>query len=435
MTHVEQIPPRHIAAAIAELGAEQVRDAWRYLQAWDAMASAGVPRATIRECLAEPLLTGPCRAVYDWEAKGGRGLLCLVGAPGVGKTYAAARWAVLRHYRGTSTTWLAAPTLSMLSPRAREAKIAEVADRSALVLDDLGAGATQGDYLRDQLLGLLQHRIDGTGPRGLGSTLIASNADVQQLEQWLGPRIVDRCKIAGGFAPIRSSESLRKPAKVELDALGRGPEWYRAHRLVEVIGCREVERADEDGRPRVDLDVGDRLDAAARREGYAPCRAARELLGLTRSAVEDEAGRLVEVELAMARALSDRFGVELDARALTLEGVAAAMAEQSRAQAAEARERYAAEVRAVTGRARRFEAVGDPIDSRPAPAWATPKALKRLGFSVVEVGEGRWHTRKKVGEVQQILATGSRSYDDAWEIAAKLCAEVDTRPGGDAATE
>lgn len=439
MTRVEQIPPRHVAAAIAELGAEQVRDAWRYLEAWEAIASAGVPRSTIRECLAEPLLTGPCKAVLDWEAKGARGLLCLVGAPGVGKTYAAARWAVLRHARRASTAWLSIPSLSMLSLRARDARLAEVADRPALVLDDVGAGFSQGDMLRDQLRGMIQHRIDGTGPRGLGSTIVASNAGVDEIRGWLGERIVDRCKIAGGFAPIRSGESLRRPAEVQIDALGRGPEWYRAHRLVEVIGCREVERVDEGGRPRTDLDVGDRLDAAARREGYAPCRMARELLGLTKSAVEAEAERLVEVELRMARALSDRFGVEVDARRLTLEGVAAAMAEQARRQQAEARARHSAEIHAVTARARRYETVADPIDARPAPAWTEGprgrKALRRLGFGVVEVGDGRWRTVRKVGDATQILATGSTSDREAWEIAAKLCAEVDTRPGGDAATE
>jgi hypothetical protein len=428
VTHVEHVPPRHVAAAIANLGADEVRKAWRYLDAWSAMANAGVPLATIRECLLEPLDTGPCRAVFEWQASGARGLACLVGDPGVGKTYAAARWAVLRHLQRQSTTWVAAPSLALLGHRAREARITELADRSAVVLDDVGAGLTQGDYLRDQLLGLLQHRIDGNGGR-LGSTILISNGTVAQLKEWLGPRIVDRCKISGGFGEITSRESLRARATVELDALGRGPEWYRAHRLVETVGCREAHRVDEDGRPRTDLDVGDALDREARRDGYAPCKAARELLGLTQTAVEVEAQRLAQVEISLARSVGAQFGVDLDARLLSLEGVAALLAGKVRQQQLAARERYADEVRAVSTRARRYEDNADPVEARPAPAWTHGpdgrKRLRKLGFLVAEVGEGRWQTRRKLGDVVQILATGSPTDHAAWEIAAKLCADPD----------
>lgn len=431
MTHVDHVPPRHVAAAIANLGAEKVREAWSYLDAWEAMAVAGVPRATIRECLLEPQMTGPVMAVLDWQAKGGRGLFCLVGDPGVGKTYAAARWAVLRHRRRLSTTWISAPTLAMLGPRQREARVTDLAERSALVLDDIGAGLTQGDYLRDQLLGLLQHRIDGNGGR-LGSTVLASNGTAEELAGWLGPRIVDRCKIAGGFAPIQSAESLRTPAEVQLDALGRGPEWYRAARLVDLIGCQEVDRYDEDGQPRRDLDVGDALDRDARRDGYEACKRARALLGLTQAAVEVEAQHQAELELGRIRAVRDRFGVEIEARSMSLEGLAAAMAGQVRARANEERERYATEIRSVSDKARRYEAVADPVESRRPPTWAEGKdgrkRLRKLGFVVVEVSEGRWQTKRRVGSVETILATGSPTDHAAWEIAAKLCADPPEAP-------
>jgi hypothetical protein len=424
----DSIPPRHVAAAIANLGADRVRAAWRYLDQWAALERAGVPRATLRDATRTPVETGPLTVLSEWARAGSRGLLVLCGAPGTGKTYAAARWTVLRHLEGRPTTWISAAALSVLDDRERRARINAVADRSALVIDDVGAGATHGDWLRDQLQGLLQHRLDGLGPAGMVPTLVCSNGTVEQISAWAGPRVTDRAKLAGGFAELASRESLRGPLQ-GVDALGRDRVWYRAHRLVDVLGVDEVERYDEDGRRRVDLDVGRRLDVAARREGYGPCEAAEALLELTRPAVEVEARRLADVEVSMARAVAGQFGVELGARLLSLEGVAAAMAGQMAAKARAERERVQAEIAAVTQRARRAEDVVDPVAVRRPPTWAMGKdgrkALRRLGFGVVEVGD-RWQTRRRIGKAEQILATGSTSEAEAWDIAARLCAEVDT---------
>lgn len=425
------LPPRHVAAAIASLGADRVRRAWRYLDSWAALERAGVPRTALRDVMAEPRETGPLSTVTAWAERGSRGLLALCGAPGTGKTYAAARWTVLRHLQGQPTTWVSVAALSVMSERERRARLEAVADRAALVIDDVGAGATNGDWLKDQLQGVLQHRMDGLGPRGLVPTVLVTNGSEDELRLWAGPRVCDRAKLAGGFAQVISRTSLRKTVD-DIDGWGRDRVWYRAHRLVDTIGCEQVERYDDDGRRRVDLDVGRKLDAAARRLGYEACEAAEQLLGLTRPAVEVEARRLRDVELDMVRAVSDRFGVEVHGAALSFESIAAALAGQVRQREAEARERQRAEALAVVGRARRYEHAADPIDSRPVPEWARGKAgrkaLRKLGFCVVEVGE-RYQVRRKLGSTETILATGATSDNAAWEYAAKLCAEVDTRIG------
>lgn len=434
MVIYDGIPPRHVAAAIANLGADRVRAAWRYLDQWAALDRSGVPRSTLRDAMRRPKDTAPLASLTEWWSSGALGLLVLCGSPGVGKTYAAARWTLLRHAEGKATTWISGASLSTLSERDRRLRLEEVADRAALVIDDVGAGATHGDWLKDQLQGLLQYRLDGLGPRGLTPTMLVSNGTREQLVEWAGPRVVDRAKLAGGFEQITARASLRSPLD-KIDALGRGPEWYRAHRLVDVIGCEQVERYDDEGRERVDLDVGRRLDSAARRLGYQPCEEAEALLGLTRAAVEVEARRVVDAELALVRATATRFEVELDERLLSLEGVAAAMAGLIRKRQADEAQRVRDDAAAVVARARRYEQVADPIERRPAPAWTDGrdgrKALKRLGFSVAEVS-GRWQTRRKLGDATQVLATGSATEADAWDIAARLCAEVDTRPGGDA---
>lgn len=427
---VETPPPRLVASAIADLAAEQVRESWRYLDEFAALQIAGVPAATIRDCLADPLDTEPLREMVAWIEAGERGLLCLVGLPGTGKTFAEARWVLDRHRRGLHTHWLAGASLPMASLRQREERLTAVADVRALVIDDVGAGAGKGDYLRDQILGLLQHRIDSLRP-----TVIASNAKREEMDDWLGARVADRARVFGGTIAVQSKKSLRAESEAEIDASGRGPEWKRHARIVALIGCEKREKYDEDGRRLADaLVVGDVLYKDARREGFEACKRARKMLGLDSGRV---AAKAIELGIAEASTLEwaeGTLGVKVAAMSISFEGVVAAWAEKLRQQQAaqqQERDRLANEQLARSARrieaARGREAQAPPFADAKPPAWATGpegrKQLRAFGFRVEPFGDGfalhleRWGRRQWYAD--------SESADRLWLFAAQLCAVTD----------
>lgn len=437
MTAIESPPPRHVAAAIAELVAEQVRDAWRYLDSWDALVSAGVPLADLRECLAEPRDTEPLRQTLGWAEHSERGLLALVGTPGTGKGYAAARWVLHRHRRGLFTHWLSAESLPV-DFKARGQALERCRPLRALVIDDVGSGATNGDAFREQLTGLIKWRLDNLRP-----TMLCMNGEASDIEKWLGPRIMDRIRVAGSIEPIASTLSLRREADERLDAAGRGPEWYAAKRLVDLVGCEAVQRYDKDGDPLpLDLDVGQALDRAARREGYAACKRVRELLGLDARLVHATAQRIADKEAREVEWAAGTLGVKTRAMSMTMEGVAAAAAEKLQQLREEQRQQHEDDAARILDRARHraanVEQRGDlgPYKDATPPAWAQGREGRRklhaLGF-LVRGGRGDYRVLRKDGKHERLMSYGCASEDEAWAVAGLLCAEVDTRQRGESA--
>lgn len=427
---VENPPPRLVAAAIAELAGDRVRESWRYLDAWDALVSAGVPRATIRECLADPVETEPLTEILAWVESGERGLLVLVGDPGTGKTYAQARWVLDRHRRGQWTHWVAATGLPLIPQKERDAMLARLATVRGLVLDDVGSGATRGDYVRDQLTGLIQTRIDE-----LRSTVIASNGTAAEIAAWLGPRIMDRCQVAGGTVQVVSSDSLRREAEEQIDSAGRGPEWYAHRRIVDLVGCEPVQRFDDDGNVLpLDLDVGRALDRAARMRGYDACRRAVEALGLERRIVLATAQHLAEAEARAVEWAAGALGVKTMAASISFEGVAAAAAEKLRQMQEEQRRSADSEAANIVEQAKQRLAaglgedagLGRYADGEPPP-WTQGKEGRRrlfeLGFRVRGKGSD-YRLYREQGKRMTPLADQCRSENEAWTVAALLCGDA-----------
>lgn len=391
MALVDVPPPVYQARAIADLAAERVRNAWRYLDRWAALESAGVPAGDRDAFLAKPLDTEPLAKVRRWWESGERGLLVLVGDVGTGKGYAAARWVLDRRKRGLATHWLAAEVLGAMDFKRRDAALARALDAPALVLDDIGSGATQGEHLQAQLTGVIKTGIDE-----LQSMIVISNGSQDEMRAWLGPRIVDRCQVAGGFVPIASRDSMRTRSTVELDGYGRGPEWYRAHRIVSIVGVREVQRYDEAGDAlHLDLDVGEALEAAARRKGFEACKQARELLDLDEAEVVAKARDLAEHEAKQWEHLEGTLGVRLRGRSLSLEGEVAEMAEANKRRSDELREQGREEVQRIVDKAqsRRAANVWDEDETTVltmAPRWTMgtdgQRRMHEYGVRVKPVG-------------------------------------------------
>jgi hypothetical protein len=416
VTAVEPPPPWWVAAAIAELGADKVRQAKRYLGEWEALAEAGVPRADIRQYLAEPSETEPLIKLRAWAEQSEQGLLCIMGYPGTGKGFAAGWWTLDRHRRGLFTHWFVADRLSVLSINERQEALARIIDVQALVLDDIGSGATRGDMLRDQLCSMVKIRIDQNRP-----TVVLSNGTADELSGWLGPRIIDRCRVAGGFVEVASRDSLRsKLTIIKLDEFARGPEWHEAKQLVDLVGCEPVERYDTDGRLlAVEDEVGGALQNATRREGYAACRRVRELLDLDQRTVMARAEQL-EKKAKLRELEEGTFESKC-------EKLLARLTESIRndKKEREAQINHRIEARTTRGPVGVYV---DPYENVQPPEWAKgPEGqakLHKLGFRVEPAEDLFILCRIDRDECKPILDGTFKTPDDAWDYAARFCAEI-----------
>lgn len=145
--------------------------------------------------------SAPCiRAVASWATAGGSCILVLSGGPGVGKTAAAAWWALHRpgpvqfvtaeryvtssSYDGSRDAWLHA---------------------EALVLDDIGVeyrdakgnAASALDALVDEFYSCQRPLV------------ITTNLDKDAFKGRVGPRIVDRVRECGGWRSFANAQSFR----------------------------------------------------------------------------------------------------------------------------------------------------------------------------------------------------------------------------------
>lgn len=301
----DELSPGLIAAAISALGREQVREAWRYTEAWRVLSAAGVPVLELRHALERPTRkTEPTRVTDEWDRRGARGLLVMHGKPGTGKTHSAALWALRRFDARRPTTWLPCASWPSYGFDEQQAWIKRGEQAPALVLDDLGAGATAAEYARKPLEGLLMQRLSQSRP-----TLVLSNANLAETSAWLGPRLNDRLKMAGGIYSLTMGDSLRELDDTDVDELGRSPTWHRNTEICALLGCWLDDGA---------LVIGRALVAAA--DNGANNRAA-EMLGLHKGKVRARAHERQREEQAsadeyrnMVARLCSEYGVEFDVR-------------------------------------------------------------------------------------------------------------------------
>lgn len=234
--------PRHIAYAISDHAAEQVRESQRYLDAWASLRASGVPALQLRHVLDLPAKATEARDVIDeWERMGSRGLLALVGAQDCGKSDAQTRWAHRRHLEGLSTMWVDASGWAGLSfgnknePNEIAALIKAAKAADALIIDDVGAPSTQGPIYREKMTALILARAQRP-------TVISGNLNMAELTAWLGPQIGSRLHETGRAHHIPGTLSMREDDGV-LDPDGRSPAWFAARKMVDYFGCERVQRA------------------------------------------------------------------------------------------------------------------------------------------------------------------------------------------------
>ncbi len=311
--------PVRIAAAIAELAAPEVCEAWHYLDAVERLGAKkpdsplGIQPLEIRHALERPREnTEATRAMDHWRRTGARGLLAFVGKVGRGKSHAAACWAIDRGREFKSTLWIACANWPAAKEQSdeRAALVRQAQHASALVIDDLGAGSSSAPWVAEHFEGPLISRIGR-----FASTVILSNKSKADLIAWLGARLWDRLAYAGGVVEIPGGESMRERDDTQLDEAGRSPRWHACARLVGLIGCEL-----EDGR----LVVGRALKQEAATRGNGVNVYAAELLGLDRDAVRARAEVIDDREARLNADLAKLCKIDLPSE-LTFDDMTAAV--------------------------------------------------------------------------------------------------------------
>ena len=421
--------PRHIAAAISQLGHDTLTRAWAYLLDTHAGVRAHVPGDIRRKGLlvhaSSQLLeqqaereTEALAVVREWTAKGLGGVL--VGPVGCGKSHAAFGWLMHWARAGHSCRWSQAGGWRV--SKAHEADVDACRAAHALVIDDLGAGNVSA-WILAEVNSLLCWRLDRSMP-----TLLVSNLDRFELRDGSHPLLDERTttRMLGRVRYV-DGECLRteavEPDAHDLDREGRGWAWQRARALIEIFGV------EASGVP-----ISPPLEADHRPASYAgPTFGARLAARLSILGRDDAESRRAGLQAVRAKGLIDeackRAGVDVDkARRLAaelaatatdigareaLDAALASMAKAAPPKPAKPRERVMSldEYRA---RQAEIEAVRERFADAPIrkPRRAD---LERLGYRVREHGEG-W----AVYFGADLKADGAATQDAAWEAAAML---------------
>jgi len=311
--------PRHLAYAISDHAAPRVREAWRYLDSWSSLRASGVPALQLRHVLdLEARETEARRVVDEWEHLGSRGLLALVGAQDCGKSDAATRWGLRRHRAGLSTMWIHAVTWGRLGfgskgePNEIAALLRKAETADALVIDDVGAGDTQGELFKKKMRGLILEREQRP-------TVISGNLNESHLYEWVGERIESRLHETGRVFHIERSLQLRKDDGNE-DKHGRSPAWFAARKMVDYFGCERVERYVDDEYVE-GLDVGGKLADMVKgmdpEAAIAKLRKTSDKMGANWGEITADAKRLGRAEELSQAGLLESAAAMLDGLVVT----------------------------------------------------------------------------------------------------------------------
>jgi hypothetical protein len=414
---VSDIRPQMIAAAIADLGGDVVRESWHFAECYRVLGAAGVPPLELRHGLEQvERPTEPLAIMRKWGATGARGLLIFCGKNGRGKSHAGVRWAIERREHRLTTLWLPCADYpaedygwdergekvwGLQSAWKNKAKAAR-----ALVLDDIGAAETKRSDAQSAVEGVLMHRIAAGLP-----TMLISNAEEAEIKRWLGGRIMSRLNYGGGLHAFNGGKDLREtmPPLPDLDSFGRSPRLARALELLDVIGC-------EDDGDR--LLVGRTLEYAGTN---AACVRACNLLGLDRAVVRARAAAMMEADRELIRRTCAEYDVETDVADLTyteLREVFVRIIDAGTAKreaAARARNAELAALR-TSCPARIIHA---PEVVTAALARSCRELAERYNMRVVPSHDGvTWCVRQSAEG--QVLAAGFVSEDHGWWAAAEL---------------
>ena len=208
-------------AAVAEL--EQARRTSAQATLEKALGRAGIPRRFIGRGFDAYQATGEdqrraltlCRqyaAAFPRNRVEGNCLL-LVGGPGTGKTHLACAilQAVIRKgYTGffTSVSEALRTIRDAYSPQAERSEretFGLYVTPDLLVLDEVGVAIGDGEKRRAMLFDLINARYGEVKP-----TVLIGNLTVQELERYLGERILDRLRESGGVTVPFTWSSYRR---------------------------------------------------------------------------------------------------------------------------------------------------------------------------------------------------------------------------------
>jgi len=435
-----QPQPRYIARAIADLLADKAREAHSYLDAWTTLTQwTQMPLEHVQTVLdATPHTSQAMTVVNEWN---GRGALKLCGPVGPGKTYAAAQWALSLARRDVSCCWINAAAWAQWTLDDQQRVIRRGRAAGGLIVDDVGSGATQGDWFHQQIEGLL---LD----RGHRPSIVIGNMNELEMRTWLKARLLDRDKQVGALVVIEG-RSLRRTVELEYDDQGHGERWRAATALVATLGVRKASswndaRGIDEGR----LDVGHVLeqDVEQRRR-----RAAMTTADARRSAEPDAMAKINADERRMTlegcRALTRAHGLDpakiietavrleaTDPATLLMPELERALGGLSQRQALvriNDTERKIADTQRLAGECYgtlneqatrlRGEANVSTLNTGKAPAWTSTKdghqKIKSLGYTSRELGGGRGFVIRKD---DRMVIPEHPTEHDAWESLRRL---------------
>jgi DNA replication protein DnaC len=167
----------------------------------DRLERAGWPKRALEAAAAADETKPALARVVAWKPTS-ECVLVLSGAPGCGKTTAAAHWAIRRW---PTPAFLRATTFAASSRYDHERRSAWL-DAEALVLDDLGSeyADTKGNFLVD-----LDELVD-TFYGDKRPLVITTNCTDAVFKSRYGQRIVDRIRECGSWFSVNSTSLRRK---------------------------------------------------------------------------------------------------------------------------------------------------------------------------------------------------------------------------------
>jgi hypothetical protein len=349
--------------------------------------------------------------------------------------------------------WISAATWGPLTFAEIRPLLRRAEQADALVIDDAGCGASQGEHFRKMIEGLLLTRSGRP-------TVITGNLNETEMLAWLGARICSRLRVSGGRKHIARSLDMRQRDLTMVDpATGHGEEWKRAAALVAAIGCERstvpvmrTEYDDKGGQweeptgeyvERLDVGVdflsrvGKLTKQIERLEGReAPAERIREvrhrrrdLLRLAAQVAELDPAKVKARAAELVGTLSDfdagdmigKLAADIAAKMSALEAAAAA--------GRRAENEYRAKVcydtlEAMATRSRALP-LPPPRSPNEAPSWTQGaegvREMKAQGYYVRPRGDGcDLYRRKSKSEVGVLVVARCASPDDAWQACRQL---------------
>lgn len=232
--------------ALVEIGRVVVERRAAQLERVEVALRQRVPLDLVHATLA-PDFDASAPAVVEarrWVDAGNRGLLCLAGRVGTGKSLGLAVWAI-----ATGALWVNAAEVSTWQLDAAE-KTRRWSDAPALAIDELGGQGSTGDREVARLAVVLAARWGAGRPTAISTNL--SRVTVARLFDDARPeesRLMDRIRERGAWAQIGGESRRGAPADV-VAGQQRLERWRRIAKLVDRLSSA-VARLEDDAHVHV----------------------------------------------------------------------------------------------------------------------------------------------------------------------------------------